>query len=294
VRRSFDGAQSWTTTPATFTASNGETYEGEGTVTCETYRATETGVPDAPEPHVCYGFDAGASEHARNVTQHKRMRITTLDPRYAPSGGPRGSSITDTCLDGLFSESLFLAEPPDLTLWGCDDLYNATSSDPRGLVDSDARNPSRFGIVFETGDNNTVQDGEAEPEDLFYSRAEQFGDHYVVWYETDTGFTLTDEGCYPSDAHDDADIMESIIEGSGFCNEFDRMNTRGDTRSSEADLEMNPGGSKLYGVWAQWVYENDDHTLPITESEGMARRLWWIDGYISDTESWTLPGTNKE
>ncbi len=37
------------------------------------------------------------------------------------------------------------------------------------------------------------------------------------------------------------------------------MNAGGDTHSSEADLEANPDGSKMYGVWAQWVFENDDY-----------------------------------
>ena len=57
-------------------------------------------------------------------------------------------------------------------------------------MDSDERDPSRYFMVFETGDNSTVAEGEAEPDDLFYSRAESFGDDYVVWFETDTGFSI--------------------------------------------------------------------------------------------------------
>ncbi len=95
------------------------------------------------------------------------MRITTLDPRYASTP----ASITDTCLDAIDEEI-------DTALWSCDD----TSTE----MDSDLRNPSRYFMVYETGDNTTVTEGEAEPLDLFYSRAENFGDDYVVWTETDT------------------------------------------------------------------------------------------------------------
>jgi hypothetical protein len=284
VRRSFDGGQTWTTTPGDFTASNGESYSGIGTVTCETYRTFETqssGDDEAvAEPHVCYEFGAGGNEHARNVTQHKRMRVTTLDPRFAPSGGPRGLSISEDCITALA-----LPETVDATLWTCDDESE--------LTEPFVRDPSRFAIVFETGDNTTVQDGEAEPFDLFYSRAEMFGDDYVVWAETDSD-TADFDLCYPSNAHEDEDIMGTVIENSGFCNEFDRLNTSGDTRSSEADLEFNTDGSKLYGVWGQWVYEDDDHTLDVIEASAQARRVWWIDDYISETEAWTLPGTNRE
>lgn len=283
VRRSFDGGVTWQTTPTSFKASNGTTYAlGEGTVTCETYRSTETQVPNAAEPHVCYEFAAGVNEHARNVTQHKRLRITTLDPRFAPSGGPRGSSILSTCID-----SLGLPDTVDAVNWTC--------SPDATVADDDLRDPSRFAMVFETGDNNTVVDGEAEPLDLFYSRGERFGDHYVVWAETDTD-TADLSLCYPSNAHEDPDIVGTVIEGSGFCNEFDRLNTGSETHSSEADLEMNPGGSKLYGVWTQWVFEGDrdNYEGAIIKSSAQARRVWWIDDdEIPDEYKWTLPGTNQ-
>ncbi len=74
------------------------------------------------------------------------------------------------------------------------------------------------------------------------------------------------------------DTVFNDIQGSGFCNEFDRMNAAGDTHSSEANLESNPNGSKMYGVWAQWVF--DDTGEEVVESDAMARRIWWIDDYI--------------
>ncbi|MCU7830607.1 MAG: hypothetical protein KZQ85_16230 [Candidatus Thiodiazotropha sp. (ex Myrtea sp. 'scaly one' KF741663)] len=245
VRRSFDGGNSWTTTPAALA--------GDGTVSCETYRddATEAS-GDLEEPHVCYEFPAGGAEHARNITQHQAMRITTLDPRYAPTP----ASIEAGCV-----------ETDDLTIddavMTCDDLSSEH--------DSDLRRPDRYFMVFETGDNTTVTEGEAEPLDLFYGRAINYGDDYVVWAEeTDLGV------CYPNDAHGD-DITDVRV-GSGFCNEFDRMNTGGDSHSSEANLEANPDGSKLYGVWTQWAF--DESGEEVIESDAEARRLWWIDDYF--------------
>jgi hypothetical protein len=165
--------------------------------------------------------------------------------------------------------------------WTCDDTSE--------VQDTDLRNPSRYMMVFETGDNTTVTVGEAEPLDLFYGRAEGFGDDYTVWYETDTGFTLEGEGCYPSDPHGVLDVSSVIID-SGFCNEFDNLNTGGDTHSSEASLAANPDASKMYGVWAQWEF--DDHE-EVDVADAQARRVWWLDDYISTDpdNSWTLPGT---
>ena len=275
VRRSFDGGATWTTTPESGTAGDGITaFNGDGTVTCETYRSEDTQASgDAPEPQVCYSYAAGGAEQARNVTQHSRMRVTTLDPRYAPTA----ASIVDyACVDDL--------DPTvDPNVMTCDDKST--------LHDSDLRDPSRYFMVFETGDNRTVEEGEAEPLDLFYSRAINFGDDYVVWAE-ESGTTDEQFGCYPSVAHDDEKVIGTPADGSGFCNEFDRMNARGDTHSSEASLEANPDGSKMYGVWAQWAFDDLGEEI---ESDAMSRRLWWIDDYISTNTdlTWTLPGTNQ-
>jgi hypothetical protein len=278
VRRSFDGGNTWTVTPASFTASDGLGYTGDGTVTCERYRPEETISGDRVEPTACYEFAAGGAEHARNVTQHKALRITTLDPRFAPTK----ATIEDGCTDGLFNEALEV----DLTdIFTCDDL----SAD----YDSDLRNPSRYFMVFETGDNTTVEVGEAEPQDLYYSRAENFGDDYVVWTETDTS-SANPEDCYPTIDYGVEDLGVAV--GSGFCNEFDNMNTGGETHASEANLESNPDGSKLYGVWTQWVFMyDDDYESDIVESDAMARRIWWIDDYVSDNSDliYTLPGTQN-
>jgi hypothetical protein len=296
VRRSFDGGVTWTTLPADFASNvkdvNGDAvvYSGDGTVTCESYRPTDTIPGERVEPTACFSFAAGANEHARNVTQHRAMRLTTLDPRMAKAGGPRGVSIVEGCTDGLFAVDPLGDDGGIATIFTCDDL----SVD----YDSDLRDPSRYFMVFEVGDNTTVEEGEAEPLDLFYSRAESFGDDYVVWTETDSYTADPDLTlCYPNDPHGDEFVIGTVVEGSGFCNEFDNMNTGGDTHSSEANLVANPDASKLYGVWSQWVFADDeDYESEIVESAAMARRIWWIDDYVSENPDliYTLPGTQKE
>jgi hypothetical protein len=252
VRRSFDGGETWTAQPANGKHWDGSTYAGAGTTTCETFRSTETGGGGIVEPRVCNEYTAGAAEQARNVTQLKSMATTTLDPRYATTGSPRGESIT--------------ADP-----FGYGIPYPDTE---------DLRNPSRYFIVYETGDNTTTAEGEPEPLDLFYSRAVAFGDHYQVWAEEDDLSV-----CYPSDPHG-VEVPDGL-EGSGFCNEFDQMEQgRPELEGSEASLEANPGGQFLYGVWAQFDHLNH-------ESDPMVRRVWWIDDYISTDNSWTLPGTSQ-
>jgi len=249
IRRSFDGAETFTTLPKNYKHWDDSKWVGEGTTTCETYRSTETGGGDIVEPQVCYTYEPGAFEQARNVTQHASMRTTTLDPRYTPT-------------------------PPSISL----DLFGygipnyGVNED--GTDGEDVRDPSRYFIAYETGDNTTTAEGEPEPLDLFYSRAVAFGDHYQVWAEEDDLSV-----CYPSDPHDDEKVTETVI-GSDFCNEFDQLEQgRPGVEASEASLAANPGGEFLYAAWAQIDHENE-------VSDAMARRVWWIDDYISDLYAW--------
>ena len=108
----------------------------------------------------------------------------------------------------------------------------------------------------------------------------------MVWAEAAEESAETPEAgeCYPSDPHEDDQVAAALI-GSGFCNEFDRMNAGGDTHSSEANLEANPDGSKLYGVWANWVM--DELGEDVIDSEANMRRIWWIDGFIAE-DAWVL------
>jgi hypothetical protein len=260
IRRSFDGAETWTTLPSKYShwdPADKTKYSGAGTVTCETFRSDETeAAGDLVEPRVCNSYAAGAAEQARNVTQLSGMSTTTLDPRFAMTGAPQGVSNTS------------------------DPFGNGTN--PYG---EDTRDPSRYFIVYETGDNTTTELGEPEPEDLFYSRAVMFGDHYQVWAE-ETDLSL----CYPSDPHGDTDPDTGVpteLVGSGFCNEFDQFDQGSPgLQASEASLTANPGGQFLYGVWAQWAH--DETTGEVSESDAMARRVWWIDDYISTTDAWVF------
>lgn len=228
IRRSFDGGRSWTTTPPT--------WGGGGTTTCEFMRDGEI-ANDATQ--VCTAYAAGGPEQARNVSQLQNVdadptfKLTILDPRYAP-------------------------DPP--TMPTIDDGVNF---DP----DSDQFNPTRFFVVYETGDNTTVEEGEAEALDLFYGRAVRFGDHYQVWAPEDNmeGF------CLPG-----------LTSAGIFCNEFDRLTVGSDVSAEEASLAMSPAGDTLYSAWAQFT------TAPIPGeplSDASYARVWYTDTY----PEWTAP-----
>lgn len=275
IRRSFDAGQTWTTTPGGGEKdSEGVAYGGDGTVTCETYRSEVTGDSEqVDEPRACSSYEAGAAEQPRNVTQHSSMRTTTLDPRYAMTGSPYGVSI---------ESELFGITPPNYMVG--DEVDG-----------EDIRDASRFFIVYETGDNTTAAEGEPEPLDLFYSRAVNYGDDYVVW-DDDAELDGESDLCYPSNPHDDIDpdtgVAEELI-GSGFCNEFDQMEsgTPG-LEASESSLQANPGGEFLYGAWTQIMITEEEigksgkTRVTVEESDAMARRVWWIDGFTSDEFDW--------
>ena len=252
TRRSFDGGVSWTTTPESFGASNGLSYSGSGTTTCETWRDGEDSTTDS---HVCTVYGPGVPEQSRNVSQHKSMKITTLDPRYTPTAAGMATEAPEGIEWGIF-------EPIDPT---------------------DIRDPSRNFVVFETGDNTTVAEGEAEPLNLDYGRAIMFGDHFQVWAEEDDLSV-----CYPNDAHDTTDVEWAV--GTGFCNEFDTMEGFPDSLSEEASITASAYGDFLYGVWGQF---NVDEAGEFVDGDSMFRRIWYLDDYISSENSWTLPGTSQ-
>jgi hypothetical protein len=275
-RRSFDGGVTWTTLPGDFTASDGETYSGVGTTTCETWRDGEDSTTDS---HLCTVYAAGEPEQSRNVTQHKSMRITTLDPRYTPTIASMPEECptwyqddTGTCLS-------------DWLLWEPITDETTLDGDP-----TDVRNPSRYFIVYETGDNTTVAVGEAEPLNLDYGRAEFFGDHFTVWAETDTD-SADLAVCYPNDPHGTTDVDWAV--GTGFCNEFDTLEGFPLSLSEEASITASAYGDFLYGVWGQFNVEENEETgeLEFVDGDSMFRRVWYLDDYISDTNAWTLPGT---
>lgn len=258
TRRSFDGGITWTTTPGSFTASDGLAYTGNGTTTCETWR---DGADSLTDSHVCTLYGAGVPEQSRNVTQHKSMRVTTLDPRYTPTSGAVGDAPAD--YDGWVT-----IEPLDPT---------------------DFRNPSRNFVVFETGDNTTVAVGEAEPLNLDYGRAEVFGDHFTVWSEIDTGLSDPVADCYPSNTYGDTAV--DFAAGTGFCNEFDPLEGFPDSLSEEASITASAYGDFLYGVWGQF---NVDDAGEFVDGDVMFRRVWYLDDFISETNAYDVGGSEGQ
>ena len=232
IRRSFDGGLTWTTTPASFVHNDGETYSGDGTVTCEWQGPAGT---DNEFP-VCTTYGAGDFEQARNVSQLVGTQETILDPRYSPTR----SSITDGSVPEGFEGYV---EP----------------------YDDDARDPSRFFMVYETGDNTTVEFGEAEPLDLYYGRAVDWGDHYLVWQDEDDT-----SACLPSADPEDDRLV-------GFCNEFDWLEGSKLSLSGEAGVTANPGGTFFYALWNQ---EDVDKKGNVIGSDAWFRRVAFIDDYV--------------
>jgi len=199
VRRSFDGGLTWTTTPAAL--------GGAGTTATENY-CVSTSSTDCIGTEFIYA--AGAFEQSRNVSQLIGNKITILDPRYSPTGGLKlyPTIRTDWLTANGFS---FEGLPYD------DDL---------------ARDPSKFFMIYETGDNTTVTEGEATPLNLYYSRATVYGDVWELdpdWYDEETG--LIEDYRWPW-AENKAEIL-----------------------SGEAGMLVNPGGTFMYAVWNQWQEE---------------------------------------
>ena len=208
VRRSFDGGETWTTTPTE--------WGGAGTTTCEYYGHGS----DVTE--VCTDYGPGEFEQARNVSELVGNRITVLDPRYTP--------VPDPIVPTIYTEAY---EFP--------------------AYDDDARDPSRFFIVYETGDNTTVAEGEATPLDLFYSRAYAYGDEYdYVEYYKDK----------------DGDGQAELVL------EWDWLENQTEDLSGEASVRTNPGATFFYATWNQW--REDEHEV-ISDSDAWYRRVLYLD-----------------
>ena len=262
-RRSFDGGETFTVTPGSFSASNGETYSGSGTTTCETWRKSADAGDDEDELHNCTTYAAGEPEQSRNMSQLKAMAFTILDPRYTPTMATM-TDFSDTLLDDY--GDIFIYDP----------LYETIGD----LESSDIRRPDRHFIVFESGDNTTVAVGEAEPLNLDYGRAFNFGDHFQVWYDEILDGDVIDDNtsCYPSDPHD-LDVPDEVV-GTGFCNEFDELEGSQTALSEEASVGSSAAGDFLYAVWGQINLDLDGEEI---DGNSEFRRVWWIDGWISDS-----------
>jgi PKD repeat protein len=240
ARRSFDGGQTWTTLPASFTHTNGITYAGDGTTTCEFYGLTggETEYP------ICTAYAAGQFEQARDLSLFTGSTVTVLDPRYAP---------TSRTIDAAWVSTSSL---PAGFVAPCDGVEEC-------LYD-DGRDPSRFHMVYETGITSAYDEGEADPLDLFYSRAVGWGDDYLVWAEEEDLST-----CLPS-----ADPEDPLV-GTGTCNEFDALEGSKFSTASEAALASSPGGQFLYAGWYQEDF--DKRTGEEIGIDAWFRRVMYLD-----------------
>ncbi|MFZ5883073.1 MAG: choice-of-anchor O protein [Chloroflexota bacterium] len=263
ARRSFDGGQTWTTLPANFTHTSpagyayldptlGTTYHGDGTFTCE-FMGPTGGTTEYP---VCKSYAAGEFEQARDLSQLTGSSVTVLDPRYAPTT----RSITTAWVTTASLPAGFTAP--------CDGVTDCAYDD--------TRDPSHFHMVFETGITSAYDEGEAEPLDLFYSRAVNWGDDYLVWQEeTDTSL------CLPGLITDSAGV-------SGlFCNEFDALEGSQFSISSEASLVSSPGGQFLYAGWFQEDF--DVRTGAEIGIDAWFRRIMYLDGYIPGDDGGSGP-----
>ncbi len=255
VRRSFDGGQTWTTTPASLL--------GEGiTGVVENYYDTKIGDPLTVE----WTYDAGEFEQARNVSLLIGNKVTILDPRYTPTGGLKLYTTirtnwlednyqieVDTNADGL----------PDTTV-------PFVPLDPIPYTDDIARARDKFFVVYETGDNTTVAEGEAVPLDLFYSRATVFGDHYEwMLYE-------------PTDSDPEDDVIKDAYEA------WPWLEKAADDLSGEASVVSNPGGTFMYAVWNQWQEEIlEDGNELVFDSDIIFRRLEYVPDEIIATSALT-------
>jgi hypothetical protein len=224
VRRSFDGGATWTTTPSAL--------DGIGTTAIEWY-----GLGGDAEPTE-WVYEAGAFEQARNVSQLVGNKITVLDPRYTPAGGLK----------------LYNTISAD---WLTENVGEPTQELP---YDDDVRVSDKFYVVYETGDNTTVAEGEAVPLDLFYSRATVYGDVY------------------------------ELMEYPNYDGEIERwpwLENKQDDLSGEASIVTNPGATFMYAVWNQWKEEiaDDGHEL-IYDSDIIFRRLMYYPDDDVDRAPW--------
>ena len=232
ARRSFDGGETWTTMPASYTHVDGITYTSAVTTTtvCENYKDGSTITTK------CFDYAPGAFEQSRNLSQLIGNKETILDPRYTPTGGLKMLPITD--LKGVEITD----DNGDFTGYGYDD---------------DERDPSKFFIVYETGDNTTVAEGEATPLDLFYSRATNWGDDYdLVEYPTGDGGTAETYWAFDWLEHDREDL------------------------SGEAANTANNAGTFYYAIWNQW--QEDEHEN-VSNSDAIFRRIMYVDDETAET-----------
>jgi hypothetical protein len=210
--------------------------------------------PISEQYAVCVDYSPGQFEEARNVSQLLGTQVTVLDPRFSPTTRSitEASVSTDSLPDGFIAP----------------------------LYDDDTRDPSRFFMVYETGIPSAYDAGEATPLDLFYSRAIDWGDDYLVWQDEAT----TD--CLPS-ADDTIDVGPEGDSLDGFCNEFDALEGSRFSESGEAAVTASPGGQFFYSVWNQWDFTKAGK---LEGADAWFRRVLFLDDYIPPEDDPSGPG----
>lgn len=255
-RRSFDGGLTWTTTPADWCGPT-DGLCGAGLDALEYYYGETIGefVP------YLWHYEAGAFEQARNLSLLHGNKVTILDPRYSPAGGLKQySTIRTDWLEAAKTAG-------DITF---------TSLDVLPYPDDLAIDPSKFYMVYETGDNTTVAVGEAIPLDLFYSRATVFGDVYEYF-----DYLQDAEDCNPDPLTGEVD-WSTCLEPR-----WPWLENAADDLSGEASVVLNPGGTFAYNVWNQWREEitvdeyGVEHEL-VYDSDIWFRRLLWLPDEATD------------
>jgi hypothetical protein len=233
VRRSFDGGVTWTTLPASFFMElpEGVEVEAEGSESCEWY-----GVPGGDTEYaVCFEYEEGEYEQARNLSQLVGTGATVLDPRYAPTIGTITACLTD--VDGVAT-----IEDP------C-----STYSDELPYAD-DVTDPSKFFATYEEGDTTLIAIGaEAEPMDMFYARAVNYGDVYEVADTDEDG----EPGIDPNE-YEDFEV-------------FDKLEWH-EAHAAEATLTANPGGTLFYAIWNEDSTACEDDAETDCYSDAIVRR----------------------
>ena len=106
----------------------------------------------------------------------------------------------------------------------------------------DIRDPSKFFAVYESGDSSPMREGyEADAENLFYSRATNWGDDWedVLWIPND------ETTKQPRREHEPYHY-------------WDWLENNADDKSGEAAVGGSPGGQFFYATWNQWKVERRD------------------------------------
>jgi hypothetical protein len=253
TRRSFDGGQTWTTTPSDL--------GGSGVNFCREWRSDPT-VPDddgsGNAPPVWPGFDpecvdycapddpecvvtgefiaADSFEPARKVSQFDNNKETSSDPRVGatppvyPLDGRVGSMPVLRFVEDEYVDNIFFVA------WGGGDNLKSTGG--------------------------TAVTPEAPPTDIWYTRTEDYGDHYlkVPWV---IGGTNSNQG-----------YGETVWR-------YDFLAKGDEEEQGECQLRATSDGSKVYAIYHQMVPAFEDEDAEITRwypwepEESTLNDLWF-------------------